>query len=273
MLQLIGPQVTVAFSVLIFAGAVVVAWQLPRHVVVAPERTRPVEAAELRSGGILLAASAMAILRAVVGFLTFELAFWLRHTGAPTLWFGVILVFSAVGTLAGNAIGPVVRQQLKEERMLIAALGLTAAAGIVGAVTAGKGSAALLTGVVGFSAAVARLAFDSIVQRDAPDANRGRAFARFETRFQLGWVLAAFVPVLITIPAAVGFALIGIVALSAMLSYLFGARHLRQKGVLPEKLSRRAWREVQRRRAERQVAHKQANAVGSPLPPPTPPNR
>ena len=57
---------------------------------------------------------------------------------------------------------------------------------------------------MGFSAALARLAFDSIVQRDAPDANRGRAFAQFETRFQLGWVLAAFVPVVIPIPRMAG---------------------------------------------------------------------
>ena len=29
---------------------------------------------------------------------------------------------------------------------------------------------------------------------DAPDANRGRSFARFETRFQLAWVIGAFIP-------------------------------------------------------------------------------
>ena len=37
----------------------------------------------------------------------------------------------------------------------------------------------------------AKLAFDSIVQRDAPDANRGRSFAKFETRFQIIWVVGA----------------------------------------------------------------------------------
>ena len=42
-----------------------------------------------------------------------------------------------------------------------------------------------------------KLAFDSIVQRDAPDANRGRSFARFETRFQLVWVIGALIPVLL----------------------------------------------------------------------------
>jgi Major Facilitator Superfamily len=268
--QLISPSVTVAFSAVIFAVATYAAWQIPRRIVVAAQKPQPVEEAELRSSGIVLAASAMALLRAIVGFLTFQIAFWFRNEGAPTLWFGVVLVFSAVGTLAGNAIGPVVRRQFREERMLSVALGLTAIAGIVTALLAGRSIAALLSAVVGFSAALARLAFDSIVQRDAPDANRGRAFARFETRFQLGWVIAAFLPVVIPIPGWAGFAIVGVAAAFGMVSYIGGARYLRQRGELPEKLSARAWREVQRRRAERRTG-----TVGEPrqLPPPTPPGQ
>ena len=82
-LQLISPQATVAFSALIFGGAALMAWQIPRKIVIAADREQPVEAAELRSGGIRLAASAMALLRAVVGFLTFQIAFWFRNTGTP----------------------------------------------------------------------------------------------------------------------------------------------------------------------------------------------
>ena len=47
---------------------------------------------------------------------------------------------------------------------------------------------------------IGRMAFDSIVQRDAPDANQGRAFAKFETRFQLSWAVAGVIPVLFTLP-------------------------------------------------------------------------
>jgi hypothetical protein len=256
----------VAFSALIFAGAAVMAWNIPKRIVVAADREQPVEAAELRSGGIRLAASAMALLRAVVGFLTFQIAVWFRNTGTPTAWFGVVLAFSAIGTLAGNAVGPVVRQQLREERMLVAALAFTAVGGTIAAIFGGRSTAALLSCVVGFSAALARLAFDSIVQRDAPDANRGRAFARFETRFQLGWVAAAAVPVVIPIPGWAGFAIVGLIAGFAAVSYVGGTRYLRQRGELPERLSARAWRELQRRRAERKV-----NA--QPLPPPAPPQQ
>ena len=151
--------------------------------------------------------------------------------------------------------------------MLIAALGLTAVGGTIAAIFGGRATAALLSAIVGFGAALARLAFDSIVQRDAPDANRGRAFARFETRFQIGWVVAAAVPVLIPIPGWLGFAIVAAIAAFAMVSYVGGARYLRQRGELPERLSRRAWRELQRRRALRQTG------TGAPLPPPSPPTQ
>jgi hypothetical protein len=77
------------------------------------------------------------------------------------------------------------------------------------------------------------------VQRDAPDANRGRSFAKFETRFQLIWVIGALVPILIPIPAALGFGLIAISASVAVAFYLVGLRNVRagrvpipRKGVL-----------------------------------------
>ena len=80
--------------------------------------------------------------------------------------------------------------RLHEERMLTIAASVIAVAGFLAAITGGLGMAIVLAFVVNFSASIGRLAFDSIVQRDAPDANQGRAFAQFETRFQLAWVLA-----------------------------------------------------------------------------------
>ena len=78
--------------------------------------------------------------------------------------------------------------------------------------------------VVNFSAAIGRLSFESIVQRDGPATNRGEAFARFETRFQLGWVIAAVLPVLLEIPGSVGFLLVGVVAAAAVVNYVAGIR-------------------------------------------------
>ena len=78
------------------------------------------------------------------------------------------------------------------------ALLVVAFVGLVAARFGTRPAVAVLAGTVGVAAAAAKVAFDSIVQRDAPDAARGRTFARFETRFQLLWVLGAAVPVVIT---------------------------------------------------------------------------
>ena len=57
---------------------------------------------------------------------------------------------------------------------------------------------------------IGRLAFESIIQREAPDANRARAFVKFETRNQLVWVGCGLVSVVFTFPGAVGFAIVGV---------------------------------------------------------------
>jgi hypothetical protein len=85
---------------------------------------------------------------------------------------------------------------------------------------------ALLTFVVGVSASAGKLAFDSLVQRDAPKAVQGRSFARFETEFQLVWVVGALIPVALSIPERVGFFVLAVGPAVAALSYVTGRRAL-----------------------------------------------
>jgi hypothetical protein len=171
-----------------------------------------------------MAAVAMLLLRCCVGFVLFHLAFSFRAQDAPTWWFGLAVGLSSLGTMAGNAIGPRLRSSLHEDNMIVVALVLPTVAGVVGAVVGGKEAGIALAVVVNFSAALSRLAFESIVQQEAPSANHGQAFARFETRFQLGWVVAATVPVVIVIPAALGYLLVGLMTAVALVNYSAGAR-------------------------------------------------
>ena len=83
--------------------------------------------------------------------------------------------------------------------------------------------AVILAGVLNFMASLGRLSFESIVQRDAPGANRGRAFAVFETRFQLAWAIGAFVAVAVQVPGPLGFLVVGVVAAGASV-YVVGRR-------------------------------------------------
>ena len=167
----------------------------------------------------------MAALRGIVGFLAFHLAFNLRGDGAPTWWFGVVLATGALGSLVGAAAAPVLRRVVREERVLLGCVVGVALAAFGSLKLDPRPSAAFLAFAVGVAASAGKLCFDAIVQRDAPDANQGRSFARFETRFQLAWVIGAFIPVVVVVPLDAGYIGIAIVAAVAATLYLT-RRHL-----------------------------------------------
>jgi hypothetical protein len=270
----ISVQASLTLGALVFVAAFVAATQLPREII-ASKRVSAQERAELRSVGIILAASAMAFLRASVGFCFFLLAFWLRKQDAGLALFGTAIALSTIAITVANAIAPTVRKSFKEETILIGSIGLTALAGVLSALFGGVVSGLILAVVVNFSAALGKLSFDSIVQRDAPDANQGRAFAQFETRFQLAWVLGGLPPVLFTPPGEVGFAIVGGIAAFAMVTYIVGARRVRAGKALPTPLNRRARRhvidEMRRRKARRDGTP--LDGVGRAMPPPQSGNR
>jgi hypothetical protein len=114
---------------------------------------------------------------------------------------------------------------MTEEHMLEVVLGFAVLVAAGAAWVGGLGAAAVLSASVAVVATCGKLAFDSLVQRDAPDANRGRSFARFEVRFQLVWVIGAVIPLLLLpIPQRVGFAVVSLTALFALVSYLIAQR-------------------------------------------------
>ena len=202
---------------------------------VAEDDTSQTERNELRGGGIVLAASAMGLMRGIVGFLTFLIACYLRSIGAAAWEFGLVLAASGVGSLLGALVAPGMRRAgVPEERIVQIVLGITTGAAVLAAWSGGLGAAAALAACVGVSASSAKLAFDSVVQRDAPDANRGRSFAKFETRFQLTWVIGAFIPVVVSIPVRVGFLVVAACGGFALFSYLAGLRAL-GRGQLPSR--------------------------------------
>ena len=110
--------------------------------------------------------------------------------------------------LVGAAIAPRIRKVTSEENLLTSVLILTFLAAIAALAIGGVAGAAVLSSAVGIAGSAGKLSFDSILQRDAPDANRGRSFAKFETRFQVTWVIGAFIPVALRMPAYVGFIIV-----------------------------------------------------------------
>jgi hypothetical protein len=199
------------------------------------EPSRHAVARPLPPGALQVAAVAMATLRFSVGFMTFLVAFGFRRNHAPAWWYGVILAVSVGGNLLGAAVAPRLRARFREELILAGAVGAVAAAGVVALNFAGlqnRPAASVLAATLGVAAGSAKLAFDSLVQRDVPAAAQGRAFGRFEAGFQLVWVVGGLVPVIIPMSLWVGFLIITIVTASALAFYLVGNR-LARIGRLP----------------------------------------
>ncbi len=147
---------------------------------------------------------AMGASRASVGFLTFLLAFVLRARGEGTRGFAIAIAAAGVGGLIGSWIAPVLRRVLREQLLLLTALIAMGVAALFTASHFTLTSAAIVAGTIGLGSSAGRLAFDSLVQHDAPEQIRGRTFARYETIFQLCWVAGAGLATLVPFHARGG---------------------------------------------------------------------
>ncbi|MGI8686828.1 MAG: hypothetical protein ACR2MO_17350, partial [Acidimicrobiales bacterium] len=176
-------------------------------------------------------AVATGVLRASVGFLTFLVAFGLRRAGEPAWVFGIVLAASIGGTLVASVLAPALRRHVPEEHLLAGSLGLIAMAMFVAVRAGGRPGTALAAGAVGVAAGTGKLAFDSLVQRDAPAAAQGRAFARFEAVFQLAWVAGALIPVSLKVPSRAGYVVLALGSGVAAAAYVAGlGAHRRLSG-------------------------------------------
>ena len=216
LLKTLGSGAALLYGAVLFGCAFASARRLAPEVVAATAVGEQ-ESEDLHSPSLRLGAIAMTALRANVGFTFFHLAFWLRTFDNGTALFAAAVGASGLATFTGNAIAPRIRRMMREETMLAAALIISAAGGVGLGLVGGPAAGIALAAIVNFVAALGRLGFESIVQRDAPEANQGRAFATFETRFQLAWAVAAFFAVAIQAPGAIGLALVGVGALGTLI--------------------------------------------------------
>jgi predicted MFS family arabinose efflux permease len=183
-----GPGATLRFAAAVyFAGAIVSAGlsarsrterrprsEQPSHQLLAPR---------LLAGGIATAAS-----RAALGFLVFLLAFVLRDQGEGVKGFGLVLAAAGAGSFVGSLLVARARAMLREPVILLGSLLGIGAVAFIFSTNFTLRTALIVTLVAGVGTTAARLAFDALVQKDAPEEVRGRTFARYETIFQLCWV-------------------------------------------------------------------------------------
>lgn len=232
--KLFGSEYALILAAAMFVIGAVLAVKIPRAEPDAAPETA-LEREELHAPSVLLAGTAMGVLRFAVGFLTFFVAFQLKDS---VFSLGLAIAASGVGGFLGVVLAPPLRRHVREEIILAGSLVVPAVVALFSARSGGRWAFAAAGLGVALGAAAGRVGFDSLLQRDAPDAMRGRSFARFETRFQLIWVMGGLLG-LIPISARLGLFALAIALGFAGLSYLGGMR------TAAERVARR------RRRAER----------------------
>ncbi len=230
-LKLAGGGWVLRVGAVVFFIAGVVAIGIPRARFVGTPETKA-EKQALHAPSIVSAGTAMGFVRGVVGFMTFFLAFVLKYHKEPTAVFGLVVGASALGNGLGALIAPPLRRKFREEWMLVGSVTIPAMILVFAARVYSVASLAAAAAIVALSAAAARLAFDSLLQRDAHDAVRGRAIARFETRFQLIWVGGGLLAVLLAptgsfhvFDGKFGLFLMALVMLFVGFGYLGAVRH------------------------------------------------
>jgi hypothetical protein len=180
-----------------------------------------------RSVSIRQAIVSAAGMRFLVGFLVFHLAFSLRREDFTSFGLGLLVGSAALGGLFGALIAPRLRRALKEEGILVATLFIAGISGVLVGRYFTVYTAGALVFAFGVASGAAKVAFDSIVQRETPEGARGWAFARSEAYLQLAWVAGAFVPLWPTIPAGPGVVAAGIAANLLAILYVFGRLRVR----------------------------------------------
>lgn len=217
-----GSGATLAYGTTFLIVAAVLAFGLPDDTTI--DAAAPVATDGASTGSdVHVAWVAMTVLRFGVGFTLFQIAFWFRAEGAPTLWLGAAIGVGSGAPLIANLIGPKLKNILGEERVLAGALVVATVVAGVACILGGYAMAALVSFTMNFALASGRLAFEAIVQRDGPASNRGAAFAGFETRFQFGWVAGASVPLLIDMAGSTGLGYLAVVTGVAAVTYIVGA--------------------------------------------------
>ena len=203
-----------------FAAGGLVSLRLPVTTPLVVEPDTEIVWNELHARTILAAQSSMLALKGATGFLLFLLGASLKRLGAPTWFFGLVFLAHGTGSFVGNSVAPRLRAQLAEDRMLSGAVVVGAGISTVAAIAANRLGTALAAFGIGLCGAVAAQAFNAAVQQHAPDVDRGRTLAAFDTRFQLAWVVGALTAVSARPSLRVGFAWLAALLLADVVDQL-----------------------------------------------------
>ncbi|QCB95050.1 MFS transporter [Cellulomonas shaoxiangyii] len=105
--------------------------------------------------------------------------------------FGLVLGASAVGFALAVVLTPVLSPRTGPHRWVVLCLGLAVVSQLLLAVTVARWAVLACALALGLAAQGAKIAVDTIVQRDTVDAYRGRAFSLYDVLYNAAFVGAA----------------------------------------------------------------------------------
>ena len=165
-----------------------------------------------------------AALRAFSGYMIFFLAFLLRTVHFPgtsdKLALGAMIAAAGAGGFIGTGIGALLKARAPH-LILFALLFMSTVITAVCAVFFGLWAALVVALVAAFGQVLAKLALDSIVQREVPEEVRSSTLAASETIHQLAWVAGGLAGLAMSITdsgvAGLAVAAAGLAATTALL--------------------------------------------------------
>jgi hypothetical protein len=181
---------------------------------------------------VVTALRAAGALRALSGFLTLFLAFYIQATETGTaavVALGGLVAAAAAGNIAGTALGA--RLTLaRPDPVLLGAIGGVAVVSVVAALTFGLGTAIAVAAAAGIANALGKLCLDAIIQREVADSLRASAFARSETLLQLAWVAGGGLGIALPSDGPLGFGVsAGLLVVAFALTIVGRRRSLRPR--------------------------------------------
>jgi len=215
--KLFGPGVTLRFAGIVYiAGAIVAAGlttrgRSQRRPPSGQKHDHKLLAPRLLAGGIATAWS-----RAALGFVVFLLAFALRDVGESVKSFGFVLAAAGGGSFIGSVLVSRARAALRESAIMLGSLVGIAIVCFILATHFNIRAAVIVAGVTGIGTTAARLSFDALVQKDAPEEVRARTFARYETMFQICWVAGAGLATAIHFSPEMGLRAVGVICVAGI---------------------------------------------------------
>lgn len=219
------PWVGVKWLPIVAAGLFLVAGALALRIRPGPVEPAP-ETAVLRVEApphVRRAASAVAIIRAAEGALTFLLALSIKRGGGDTWIFVAALVAAGIGAFLGSIVSQRLHRGLSSDGIVLLTLLGPGAMSTFGVLTIGSFSIVVIAFAISLGGSVSARSID-VLYREVPHVIRGRVISRNELLFQLANVSGAALAVLVYPGPRVGFAAVAAGLMTGGLMYAWEVR-------------------------------------------------